>query len=110
GGEGRAPLEPAGRVGGRGRREVVDRHGAVAAGVLGRTEVRPHLLERRRAGPEGKRGDAEPVSHLRPCSFLASSFVSPPTRGCGRPPSVTAIASTISSARGASWSRTSIAS
>ncbi len=49
-------------------------------------------------------------SHRRPSPFVASSLVSPPTRGCGRPPSVTAMTSTISFACGASGRRTSIAS
>ena len=45
-----------------------------------------------------------------PSSPLISSFRRPPTRACGRPESVTAMATTISSARGASPMRTSIPS
>ena len=50
------------------------------------------------------------LPYLRPSSPIASAWVKPPTRGNGRPLSVTATATKISFARGASFKRTSIPS
>jgi hypothetical protein len=50
------------------------------------------------------------VSYLKPSSFLASCFRRPPTLARGLPESATTTATTISSPRGASWTRTGIAS
>src|SRR5690606_35955898 len=62
------------------------------------------------SGDEGSDVGEREITHRRPSSPLISSTVSPPTRGCGRPPSVTATAMTISSGAGASTMRSSMAS
>src|SRR5262249_59589415 len=97
-------------MGGRGEQEVVDGDGGVEAQVLGAAEIDAHLGERRGTGAEGEARQAESEFHRRPSSFFASSTVRPPTRACGRPPSVTTRTTRISSARGASPRRTSMAS
>ena len=53
---------------------------------------------------------ARPAPQRSPSWPLISCFCSPPTRASGRPPAVTATATTISAGRGASQTRASIAS
>src|SRR5579863_2725876 len=55
-------------------------------------------------------GSTASRNHRSPSTPLISSFLRPPTRGRGRPESVTATATTISLARGASATRTSMPS
>ena len=76
----------------------------------GRAGVRHRATGRRCSRAAARHPTAIGRRHRSPSSFFASSFVSPPMRGCGRPPSVTTIASTISFARGASATRISMAS
>ena len=68
--------------------------------------------DRRRDVPARDRADVadQEVAHRRPFSPTTSDTCSPPTRGSGRPPSVTATAITSSSSSGASAIRSSTAS
>ncbi len=110
--------------------------GPVYSRLIGRRSL-PVAIPRQSRGTKGKRGFCTPRglgrnagtlpflwsavlrtgiipgrgwSYLSPSSFLASSLTKPPTRGSGRPESVTTSTTTISLPRGASCTRTGIAS